>query len=168
MERNLNAAISVTLNFIILSTFGIQVFLHEQPCSLCLLQRTCMIVVSIAALLNVRFGVKMSHYSLMLLSSILGGAIALRQVALHVCPGEAPFGTPVLGLGLYTWAFIIFACCIMVVALLLLLFNPYKADELENFALNHWHQFALGLAFIIIVGNIITSLILCGVGPCLD
>ncbi len=166
MERNLNAAISVILNLIILSAFGVQAFLNEQPCSLCLLQRVCMISVSIAALLNVRFGIKMSHYSLMILSSVLGGFIALRHIALHVCPGSLPFGTPILGLSLYTWSFIIFVCCVVAVALLLLLFNPYKVDEWEELELNHWHRFAFGLAFIIILCNVVTSLILCGFGPC--
>jgi hypothetical protein len=36
--------------------------------------------------------------------------VAARQIFLHILPGDAGFGSPVLGLHLYTWCFIAFAC----------------------------------------------------------
>jgi hypothetical protein len=44
------------------------------------------------------------------LASLLGAAIATRQVLLHILPGDPGFGAPVLGFHLYTWAVIVFAC----------------------------------------------------------
>lgn len=166
MERNFNALISIILNGVILAAFGVQFIWHEQPCPLCLLQRIGMIAVSIGALLNVRFGIKTSHYGLMLMASLLGGFIALRQIALHVCPGFPKFGDPVLGLSLYTWSFIVFSCCILAVSLLLFLYNPFRASEANKPRLSGYHYFALGFAFLIAMANFAATLMQCGYGPC--
>lgn len=166
MERNLNASISIILNGVILAAFGVQFIWHEQPCPLCLLQRLGMIAVSTAALLNVRFGIKTSHYGLMLIASLMGGFIALRQIALHVCPEFPKFGDPVLGLSLYTWSFIVFCCCILAVSLLLFIYNPFRAEETNKPRLNAYHSFAFGFAFLIAMSNFAATLMQCGIGPC--
>jgi hypothetical protein len=46
------------------------------------------------------------------LASLLGAAISIRQVLLHILPGDPGFGAPMFGLHLYTWAAIAFACTI--------------------------------------------------------
>ena len=40
----------------------------------------------------------------------MGAAISARQVLLHILPGDAGFGSPLLGLHLYTWCLIAFVC----------------------------------------------------------
>lgn len=166
-ERDLNALIIVIIGGILLGAFGVQIFMHEQPCPLCLLQRLGMIGVATGALLNIWFGVRMSHYGLMLLSALMGGFVALRQISLHVCPAFPKFGLPVLGLSLYTWSFIIFVCVVLAVALLLFLYDP--KDSLEQPpSLNGWSKFAFGLIFLVTFANIITTLFQCGFGPCVD
>jgi len=166
MERNFNSLISIILSGVMLAAFGVQFLWHEQPCPLCLMQRLGMIAVSTGALLNVRFGIKMTHYGLMLLSSLMGGSFALRQISLHVCPGFPAFGDPVLGLSLYTWSFIVFACSILAVALLLFLYNPLKTEDAKKPPLNALHYFALGFAILIAAGNCLATLAQCGIGPC--
>lgn len=166
MERNLNALISIILNGVMLAAFGVQFLWNEKPCPLCLMQRLGMIAVSLGALLNVRFGIRPSHYGLMLLASLIGGSIALRQISLHVCPGFTTFGEPVLGLSLYTWSFIVFLCCVAAVALLLFLYNPHHPTESNKPQLNALHYFALGFALLIVVGNFLATLVQCGIGPC--
>lgn len=165
-EPNLNALVIVILAGVLLSAFGVQLFLHEQPCPLCLLQRLGMLGVATALMLNVRFGIYPSHYGLALLSSLFGGFVALRQISLHVCPGMPKFGMPVLGLSLYTWSFVIFVCCVLSVALLLFLYDPAKSKKPQP--INEWGIFAMGIILAVAAANIITTLLQCGLGICED
>ena len=47
------------------------------------------------------------------LASILGACISIRQILLHITPGDPGYGEPVMGLHLYTWALIVFACLLL-------------------------------------------------------
>lgn len=165
VERDFNGIISVILSGVMLAAFGVQFIYKEEPCPLCLLQRLGMIAVSAGALLNVRFHPRAVHYGLMLLGSVFGGFVALRQISLHVCPGMPAFGLPVLGLSLYTWSFIVFVCCIAAVSLLLFIHRPY-GDERELPPLNGLEKFALGFALLIAFGNAVAALMQCGLGVC--
>src|SRR3990167_6458606 len=104
VERNCNALMAIIISFVLLGAFGLQAFLHEIPCPLCLIQRLGMIAVATGALLNVRFGIRKLHYGISLLAALLGGFASLRQLLLHVCGLIPTFGQPFWGLSLYTWA----------------------------------------------------------------
>lgn len=166
-EKNLNALIIVILSGVLLSAYGVQFIWNEQPCPLCILQRLGMIGVAMGALLNVSNGIRMSHYGLMLLSAIVGGTVALRQISLHVCPGFSTFGIPVLGLSLYTWSFVVFVCVVCAVALLLFLYDPKESDE-KALPLNTWCKGAFSLIFFVTMANLVTTFLQCGFGPCVD
>jgi len=166
LQKNLNALIVLTISGILLGAFGVQFFLHEQPCPLCLLQRSMMIGVAASALLNIHFGIKPAHYALGLLCSLTGGVVALRHIALHVCPGFPTFGLPVLGLSLYTWSFLIFTCCVLAIALLLLMYNPYEEDRKPS--ATGLGQLASLMIFIVVVGNIFATLNQCGLTACAE
>lgn len=167
LERDLNALLILILSCVLLSAFGVQFIYHEEPCPLCLLQRLGMIGVACGALLNVVFGIRMSHYGLMLFSALFGGFVAMRQISLHVCPGFSAFGWPVLGLSLYTWSFIVFVCVVAYTAVLLFLYDP-KESEIGSPPLNTWSKFAFVFIGLIAIGNIITTFMQCGWGPCVD
>lgn len=166
-ERDLNALIVIILSGVLLGAFGVQIFMHETPCPLCLLQRLGMLGVAVGALLNIWFGARSSHYGLMLLSALMGGFVALRQISLHVCPGFPEFGVPVLGMSLYTWSFVVFVCVTLAVALLLFLYDPKNSLESPP-PLNLWSKTAFGLIFFIAIANILTTFFQCGIGPCVD
>ena len=99
----------------------IQIFWHESPCPLCLLQRLSLIGVFIGFLMNYWFGISSRHYSIALLSAVFGGAVGLRQIALHLVPGSPPFGDPVFGLHLYTWSFLVHVALVLLICALLFL-----------------------------------------------
>ncbi|WP_059359475.1 disulfide bond formation protein B [Parachlamydia acanthamoebae] len=164
-ERGLNALVVLILCGVLLSAYFVQFFWHEEPCPLCLLQRLGMISVAAGLLLNLFFGVRMSHYALSLLSCLFGGFVALRQISLHVCPGFSTFGLPVLGLSLYTWSFIVFACAVCAISLILFLYRPDKSEQVP---LNQewFSKFALGLTLAISLANILTTYLQCGWGVC--
>lgn len=165
LERDLNALVILILCGVLLGAFGVQIFLHEEPCPLCLLQRLGMIGVGSSLLLNVWFGVRPAHYGLALLSALTGGFVALRQISLHVCPGFSAFGIPVLGISLYTWSFFVFVCCGLSIALLLFLYKPNESDK-EPQLLDFWGKSAFTLLFFVTVANIIATYWQCGLGVC--
>ncbi len=167
LERELNALMVIILCGILLGAFGVQFFMHEQPCPLCMLQRLGMIGVATGGLLNLWFGIRMSHYGLCLFGALTGGVVALRQISLHVCPNFPQYGIPVLGLSLYTWSFLVFVCVVLAVAFLLFLYNP-KESEVVPPSQNLLSYIAFGLIFSITFVNIVTTFLKCGFGPCAD
>ena len=96
--------------------FGAQLWLHELPCPLCLLQRMQFAMLAIGPILNIRFGPRPSHYGISLLAALLGAAVAARQIFLHILPGDPGFGSALFGYHYYTWAFIGFTAAIVLIA----------------------------------------------------
>lgn len=166
-QRTLNALLSLIISGVLLSAFGVEFIWREVPCPLCMLQRLCMIGAAIGFMLNVKYGIHMSHYGLSLLSSLAGGTVALRQISLHVCPGFPTFGIPVLGLSLYTWSFIVFACIVLAVAGLLFLYDPQNNEDGDK-EMAGIEKLALSILFIVAAANIFTTFYHCGLGPCHD
>lgn len=117
----ISSATGLLLVLIILSSaLVVQFVYHEEPCPLCLLQRAALINIGLALLLNLRYGNKIAHWGMVVLSACAGIAVSIRQILLHITTPEG-FGSPVLGLHLYTWTFIAFAIAIVGSALVLIL-----------------------------------------------
>ncbi len=176
LQSNLNAIVVLILCGVLLSAFGVQFVLHEQPCPLCLLQRLGMIGVGACLLMNVFLGIRPAYYGLALICALVGGTVALRQISLHVCPGFHTFGIPILGLSLYTWSFVVFTCVVLSVALLLFLYDP--RDWIEQNApqnvnaplppINWLGKLAFSVLLFVAVANVISTLFQCGLGPCAE
>lgn len=98
---------------LLLAAFIMQIVLQELPCPLCLLQRFGMLTIAAGYLLNIRFGVKTSHYGLAILGAIFTAFIAMRQILLHIVPGTGAYGGAVFGLHLYTWVFLF--CVLLII-----------------------------------------------------
>lgn len=104
----------------------LQFALHELPCPLCMLQRYAMILGTLGALWIIReahfgtltFDTYMQGLGLGALGAISGVVFAGRQVMLHILPGDPGYGSPVLGLHLYSWAFVTFCVAIVFSAIL--------------------------------------------------
>src|ERR1700674_3129177 len=133
----MNRASAITLNalslyavaLVLAAAFAAQLMLHELPCPLCLLQRIQFAVLAIGATLNVGFGPRPSHYALSLLAAAAGAAFSTRQVLLHIMPGDAGYGTALLGYHYYTLALIGFAAAIVLLAVVLLFDRQFEADD---------------------------------------
>lgn len=113
-----NLANAWVLLLVLAGAFVAQFVTGEPPCPLCVMQRIAMMMaivgpcqVLIAAERKgltpraIGLGAGMS-----ILASLLGSAISIRQVLLHILPGDPGFGGAVMGFHLYTWAAIVFAC----------------------------------------------------------
>ena len=73
------------------------------PCPLCLLQRIAFTMMAAGLIYNLGFGPRARGYGLILLAAIFGGAVSIRQILLHIAPGDPGYGAPVFGLHDYTW-----------------------------------------------------------------
>lgn len=158
--------------FILLGAYAVQFIYKELPCPLCLMQRMAMIGVGFGLALNLRYGIKSAHYGISILSALLGACISIRHILLHICTIGSGYGTPVLGLHLYTWALLIFLISILVIALLLLDVEELKGHEIITFDLNTGLEKlcknAIWILLFIALANFFTTLLICGIGPCPD
>jgi disulfide bond formation protein DsbB len=160
----LNGLGLIAVSAVLAAAFAVQLVMGELPCPLCLLQRAGFIVIGLAFLLNVRFGIRPAHYSVALLGALAGAAVAGRQVLSHINPGSAGFGSPLLGLHLYTWAFLGYCAAILAVAAMLALPGRDRGETWSDGPA--WVKAAAGFFAIVVFGNLASTLLQCGFGPC--
>ncbi len=167
LQRIFNDLFIFVLCVVLLASDWIQFVEGEEPCSLCLLQRLGMIGVASSLVMNLRFGIKVQHYGLAILSALLGRIVSLRQIGLHVCPEFPTFGEPIFGLDLYVWAFLVFTSSILACAILLVFFGYSKRQEYPP-TWGFFEQLAFGLLLLITLGNVIATLLHCDLTSCID
>ncbi len=163
----LNALALGLISLALVAAFADQLLLGELPCPLCLLQRAALIAAGLGFLLNLRFGIRPLHYGLAILAALAGAAVAMRQVLLHIAPGDPGFGHALFGLHLYTWAFMAFVGIIFGIAVLLGL-----PGSMDGQAAPRERGRIVGLVIILfvvlIVGNLVSTLLECGLTQCPD
>jgi disulfide bond formation protein DsbB len=121
---------------VLLGAFGAQLK-GDMPCPLCILQRMAMLlcVAGPAWLLCRSWRREVdAHdyaqcYGASILAAVVGGTISGRQVLLHIAPGDPGYGQPMLGMHLYSWAFVVFVT-VVVVSGLQMLFLPRRPERL--------------------------------------
>ncbi|MFC3134054.1 disulfide bond formation protein B [Microbaculum marinum] len=168
LARTLNALGLVAISVPLLFAFTDQFVNHDLPCPLCLLQRAGFVAAGIGIALNA-IEPRPAHYAMAIVSSIVGAAVSLRQIALHVVPGTGGYGDPFLGMHFYTWAFVVFVLIILGSAAMLFLegqFEPeigYQRPRLAGLGL-----FAVALFALIALGNAVSTVAECELGLCPD
>jgi disulfide bond formation protein DsbB len=137
-----------------------QIYFGELPCPLCLLQRVGFVIIGCALVLNLRFGAHASHYAWGILGGLAGMMIALRQILLHIAPGDPGYGAPFLGLHFYTWGFIGFLGLVAGQAILLMLPNREVRSR------SVMTRILMLLFMLVVLANLVSTLLECGIGPC--
>ncbi|MFC6633761.1 disulfide bond formation protein B [Microbulbifer taiwanensis] len=155
-------AVSATLWF----AFGWQLLVKELPCPLCLLQRVAFIMVGIGLLMNLRFGNRPLHQGIVVLSALAGVVASARQVLLHIAPGDPGFGSPFLGLHFYTWALLIFLALLVYCGLMLM--SDAAGSDTAPRKLTPLARYAALVFLAILVVNVVSTTLECGLGPCPD
>lgn len=171
----MNRSLAVTLNaislyavaLVLIVAFAAQLWLKELPCPLCLLQRIQFAMLAIGPILNVRFGPRPSHYAVSLLAAIAGAAFAIRQILLHIMPGDPGYGSALFGYHYYTWAFIGFAVAIVLIALVLMLDRQFEADG-KPIEVGAFARTAVWLVIALTALNVLSTLLECGFTACPD
>jgi disulfide bond formation protein DsbB len=164
----LNALALYGLALLLAAAFAAQLLLHELPCPLCLLQRTLFALLAIGPILNIRFGPRPSHYALSLLTAVLGATVSTRQVLLHILPGDAGYGSALLGYHYYTWALIGFITAIVLLAAMLLFDRQFDHCAMPGAPPGRFAQAAVWLVIGLTALNVLSTLLECGFGACAD
>src|SRR3954453_489638 len=164
-----NALSLYTLAVVLAAAFAAQLLLHELPCPLCLLQRIAFAMLAIGPILNIRFGPRPSHYALSLLAAMAGAVASTRQVLLHILPGDAGYGSALLGYHYYTWALIGFIAAIVLLAAVLLFDRQFEDDRTALAPTGGlFAQAAVWLVLALTLLNVISTLLECGFSACAD
>lgn len=123
LARFLNDLAGLGIAGILAFALAWQIALDELPCPLCLLQRLAFAAIGVGICLNIVYGLRPSHFGMILLSAMFGVLASSRQVLLHIAPGTGAYGSPFWGLHFYTWALLLFLAIILAVGAFLFLFD---------------------------------------------
>ena len=165
----LNAVAAMVLYSVVLGAFWFQFGDSELPCPLCLLIRIGMLATAFGLTLNTFWEPRPLHYGIALLGAVLGAAISLRQVALHVVPGTGSFGGAVFGFHLYTWAFIVFSVMILAIGAVICFQRQFESQESPAPSLVRFAgRFVVILGLLLCLANVIAVTAECGVTGCPD
>ncbi|MFD9477692.1 MULTISPECIES: disulfide bond formation protein B [Streptomyces] len=100
----------------------------DIPCPLCLVQRMFMLLAALGAAYVIRSALitgtvtgraYMTGWGLSLVAAIGGSFASWRQTMLHILPGAKGYGSEVLGLHLYVWAWILFQLSVVAIGVAL-------------------------------------------------
>lgn len=149
------------LSLILVMAFVVQFAAGEPPCPLCVLQRIALMLCALGPLyllvcqrdgeIAVRDVAVAGGIGI--LAGLLGVAPSSRQVLLHILPNDPGFGSPVLGLHLYTWCLIVFLAQIAASGLMLV-----GAAWLPQRRIKPWPLTGVTVAVlaVIVVANIVS------------
>jgi disulfide bond formation protein DsbB len=155
----LNALSLYGVALVLAAAYAAQFILRELPCPLCLLQRILFAALAVGPILNIRFGPRPSHYAMSLLAAVAGAVASTRQVLLHIMPGEAGYGSALLG----------FITAIVLLAAILMFDRQFKEDKAVLPATGGaFAQTAVWLVIALTAVNVVTTLLECGFGACAD
>jgi disulfide bond formation protein DsbB len=191
VSRAVNVVFVLCVCGVLLGAFAVQFGLRELPCPLCLLQRLALLGVGLGAMLNVVYGTRPRNYGISLLSTMFGGAVAVRHILLHILPDSPVHGFEFWGMHLYTLSLVSFAIIGLLLALMLFLDSQFAArywatGETDGYGkisggspaadstpatqrangLGIFARLVLGLFICIAVANLVCTVLLCGLGPC--
>lgn len=172
ISRIINVVALFALLGVLAGSLHLQFGIGEQPCPLCLVQRSGMIGLAIGPVMNLLWGMRASHYALSILAAVVGAAGSIRQILLHIEPGDPGYGPAVMGLHLYTWAFITFVIAIVGCAVMLLWDAPFQANDQGIRNARSWFRIVALTGIYWVFANLIiigvSVLPECGLGMCPD
>ena len=133
-------------------------FMGDTPCILCWQERTAMVLVSLAAIFIIRYGLKPKYIGALIFASIYGLWGGLRHSAGHMLKdiGQG-FGPAVFGVHTYVWVIVIFFV-ILIFAAIMLILQGNKLSEKEN--PNQWtclNKVTVNTFLVIIAFNIVQA-----------
>ena len=172
ISRTLNILGVLGVVGVLTGSLFIQFGLGEQPCPLCLLQRSGMIAIAMGPVLNLLYGIRVRHYALSILGGVAAGFASDRQILLHIVPPDAGYGGTVFGWHLYTWAAVTYLIAITACAFLLMWSKQFEAHDTgilkSKGAIRTIGIIAIAILFIYTVIIFLSAIPECGLGMCPD
>lgn len=163
----LNALGLYALALVLLLGFVFQLAWRELPCPLCLLQRVALVALAVGPILNIRYGPRPSHYAMSLLAALVGVIVSVRQVLLHILPGDPGYGSAIAGLHYYSWAAVIFTLAIALIGVMLM-FDRQFDDTATAWWPPTFAIIAVWLIIVVAAANGVSTLLECGITWCPD
>ena len=171
-SRIINIVALLGLLGVLAGSLHLQFGIGEQPCPLCLVQRSGMIGLAVGPVMNLLWGIRARHYAISILAAFAGGAGSVRQILLHIQPGDPGYGPAFLGWHLYTWALVTFALGAVGCALLLMWQTPLEAGDTGVMGQRGWMRaLTLFVVAYVSIDLIVVALSIipeCGLGMCPD
>lgn len=166
LSRLLNALGLVALDTVLVLAFADQLWFRDLPCPICILQRAGFIAAGFGLALNLMFGPRPSHHGLAIMGALVGGVISADQVLHYVVPGSGSYGNAIFGLHLYTWALISFVAIVAGSSVMLLFDRQFECALPLPPPMTLLPLSAVALLALLAVGNVASTLAICGVGLC--
>ncbi len=129
LSKLLNALGLVAIDTVLVVAFADQLWFRDLPCPVCILQRAGFIAAAFGIALNLIYGPRPSHYGIAILGAVAGAIISAWQILAYVVPGSGSYGNTILGLHLYSWAFLMFALIVAGSAVMLLFDRQFTPTE---------------------------------------
>jgi disulfide bond formation protein DsbB len=168
LSLRLNALGLLAVSAVLIFAFADQLVMNDLPCPLCILQRAAFVVAGFGLALNLRFGPRASHYAVMIIGAVAGAAVAGRQILIHIVPDTGSYGSALLGLHFYSWAFIVFALIVLGTAVMLLFDGQFAGHESSVGRLTGLSLAAFALFALIALCNGVSTVLECAGGLCPD
>jgi disulfide bond formation protein DsbB len=166
LSRLLNALGLVALDTVLVLAFADQLWFRDLPCPICILQRAGFIAAAFGLALNLMFGPRPSHYGLAIIGAMVGGVMSADQVLHYIVPGTGSYGNAIFGLHLYSWALIAFAVVVAGSGVMLIFDRQFEVPSPPSLPLTVLPLTAVALLALLAVGNVASTLAICGVGLC--
>ena len=166
LSRLLNALGLVAVDTVLVLAFADQLWFRDLPCPICILQRAGFVAAGFGIALNLIFGPRPSHYGVAILGAVVGGIMSADQVLHYVVPGSGSYGNAIFGLHLYSWALIMFVAIVVGCGVMLLFDRQYEPSGPPPLRQVTLPILAVALLALLAVGNVLSTLAICGVGLC--
>ena len=166
LSRLLNALGLVAVDTVLVLAFADQLWFRDLPCPICILQRAGFIAAGFGIALNLIFGPRPSHYGLAILGGVVSGFMSVDQVLHYVVTGSGSYGNAIFGLHLYSWALIMFVAIVVGCGVMLLFDRQYEPSGPPPLRQVTLPILAVALLALLAVGNVLSTLAICGVGLC--
>ena len=166
LSRLLNALGLVAVDTVLVLAFADQLWFRDLPCPICILQRAGFIAAGFGIALNLIFGPRPSHYGLAILGAVVGAIMSADQVLHYIVPGSGSYGNAIFGLHLYSWALITFVAIVVGCGVMLLFDRQYEPSGPPPLRQVTLPILAVALLALLAVGNVLSTLAICGVGLC--
>jgi disulfide bond formation protein DsbB len=168
--QKINALGLLALIGILATSLFIQLVLGELPCPLCIVQRAAFISVGVALTFNLIHGPDTRHYGMVVVGSLVGMMMSIRQVFLHICPvaGESSgYGAAFFGYHLYSLGAIAFFLSALIAGVMMMFDKQLESPSVEKCKCRLKKPIIWVFGAIILVMFLLT-LFECGVGVCPD
>jgi disulfide bond formation protein DsbB len=166
LSRLLNAQALVALDTILVLAFADQLWFRDLPCPICILQRAGFVAAGFGLALNLMFGPRPSHYGLAIIGAMVGGVMSADQVLHYIVPGTGSYGNAIFGLHFYSWSLIAFAVVVAGSGVMLMFDRQFESSSPPPLPLTVFPLTAVALLALLAVGNVASTLAICGVGLC--